>query len=231
MKMRISELRDMIRKELGRDSLALYTHEETRHTPEVRVMLYSPDAVLDDFTTFMSKSFLNDEDATGVVKGYARFKQPDNACAGAWEVASIAGRGLGKLLYGLGYDLSPNGRLMPDRSYNSPDAQAAWARAAGKGLKGFPLDDVNAPEDMQLTPGDPDDDCDLKTSIEDGGPDPIIDFAYEGGGVGAGKVRELVTAHERFVSVLDKDKQLPRADFEAWLLAAGKDKFRKDFGY
>ncbi|MBM5801018.1 MAG: hypothetical protein FJ077_09350 [Cyanobacteria bacterium K_DeepCast_35m_m2_023] len=238
MKIRLSELRDMIRKMLGRDELALYTYDESSHlgTAVKKVILYSPAGVFDDFTAFMTDSFLNDEDDTGIVKGYARFQQPELPCNGAWEVTSIAGRGLGKILYGLGYSLTPSNRLMPDRHYTSGEAAGAWKGAATKGLKGIPLDD----ESGTLTPDNKEDDCELQKPIKydeegnidsSGGPDPLLDVAYEGGELDSGQIEKLLSAHEKVVDELENEKKLDREDFEAWLRKAGSQRFQKDFGY
>ena len=131
----------------------------------------------------------------GIVKGYASFQKTENECNDAWEVSSIAGMGYGKLLYGLGYSLVPTGRLMPDRTFSSPLTKSAWRKQVGK-LKSYPLDDFFAPKEKKLTPNDPSDDCKLQKPIMDGGPDPVMDAAYEGGGVDPTPMR---VAHKRVV--------------------------------
>jgi hypothetical protein len=227
MKIRIDNLRQLIREALGGGAaaggLALYDWSDARGA--IRVVLYSPAEILGDVDRFRRGAFLHDEDDEGIVKGYARFKQPDHPCNGAWEVTSIAGRGLGKLLYGLGYELTPNGRLMPDRMYTSGEARSAWSGAAGKGLKGFPLDDAGAPVDKQLTPDEPEDDCEVQKPIEDGGPDPLLDVAYEGGAVGAGSMR---SEHQTTVRALSKEG-IDQDSFESWLRLAGGLRFERDF--
>lgn len=237
MKIRLGDLRQLIREALESSSLSLYVYDEAGHTgaPVKKVILYSPDEIFADLTTFMKKSFLLDEDPTGIVKGYARFQQPENPCNGAWEVTSIAGRGLGKILYGLGYSLTPNHRLMPDRHYTSGEAKKAWQSAASKGLRGIPLDNLSG----TLTPDNEEDDCELQMPIEfdeegnidsSGGPDPLLDVAYEGGELGGGQIEKMLSAHEKVVDELENEKKLDREDFESWLRKAGSQRFQKDFG-
>jgi len=124
-----------------------------------------------------------------IIKGYATFHKPDEPCNGAWEVSSIAGIGHGATLYGLGYSLTPNGRLMPDRMFSSKRAKAAWSRAiSSEKLNRFPLDDVEEhkegePIDPRHEPNHTDDlrdDCQLQVPTAKGGPDPVLDFAYKG---------------------------------------------------
>ena len=74
-------------------------------------------------------------------------------CNGAWEVKLSAGPGRGKLVYSMGYYLSPNGALISDRQSLSLPAQGAWKKASKKG-KGKPLDDITDPKTA-----DPSDDC------------------------------------------------------------------------
>lgn len=197
----------------------------------MQVFLYSPDEIFADREAFMKGSFLPDEDPTGIVKGYARFQEHENPCNGAWEVTAIAGRGLGKILYGLGYSLSPRHRLMPDRHYTSGEARRAWKVAASKGLRGIPLDN----ESGTLTPDNEEDDCELQAPIKydeegnidsSGGPDPLLDVAYEGGELGGGQVGAMRAAHNATLKKIG----LPPEDFEAWLSMRGRVKFQKDFG-
>ena len=74
-------------------------------------------------------------------------------CNGAWEVKLSAGPGRGKLVYSMGYYLSPSGALIADRESLSVDAVEAWSSVLKKS-QGKPLDDIVRPK----TP-DPNDDC------------------------------------------------------------------------
>lgn len=139
-------------------------------------------------------------------------------CAGAWEVIGSAGRGYGKLVYAMGYFMSPTGRLIPDRSSLTQDAILAWAtvnRSAG-----IPLDDKTHPDsgrepfhDLYHTE-DPSDDCliyntgapgEIKSRNVRGVDrlDPVyvdaVNRAYAMGTMGY-DVKGMVASHERFLS-------------------------------
>jgi hypothetical protein len=192
MKIRLGELRRLIREALGGEELALY--EWYPKAGFIKVALYSPAELLAlDWND-------RQELPKDILKGYAAFHKPDEPCNDAWEVTSIAGIGYGKLLYGLGYSLVPSGRLMPDRMYSSKRAKGAWGKQVGK-LNGLPLDDIHAPKDKQLTPDDPSDDCFLQVPMKKGGPDPVLDVAYEGGGVNPEPMR---ATHYRTLEKLAK---------------------------
>lgn len=78
--------------------------------------------------------------ARASVVGFGQYGPPPRGKAwGAWEVTRAAGPGYGKIVYGLGYALSPKGLLMPDRSTVSPSAEAAW-RKASTTRESLPLD-------------------------------------------------------------------------------------------
>lgn len=75
------------------------------------------------------------------VVGYGSFGPPEKGEAmGAWEVYNAAGAGYGKIIYGVGYALSPSGLLVPDRQTVSPSASKSWRKAAGERKK-YKLDD------------------------------------------------------------------------------------------
>ncbi len=89
-------------------------------------------------------------------------------CAGAWEVTGSAGPKYGKLVYAMGYYMSPTGRLIPDRFSLSQDAVLAWSKV-GKSSS-IPLDDKTHPRpgrepfhDLHHTE-DPSDDCLIYTT-------------------------------------------------------------------
>ena len=176
MKMRMGELRRMIREGVGGERLALYVW---RFPSYIKVVLYSPAELL--ALDWLERS----EVPSSVLRGYASFHETDAPCNGAWEVSAIAGIGYGRVLYGLGYALVPGGRLMPDRHYSSKRAQGAWTKSVGK-MRGFPLDDVNDPQTE-----DPNDDCEVQVSVKKGGPDPVLDVAYEGPAVDPGPMQQV----------------------------------------
>lgn len=184
MKIRLSELRRLIREALTDEELALYVW---RYPSYIKVVLYSPSELLG---LDWSNRF---EIPKSVLRGSAGFGQTDKPCRRAWQVSSIAGIGFGKLLYGLGYALVPSGRLMPDRDFSSKRAKDAWTRSAGK-MKGLPLDDVENPK----TP-EKEDDCKVQVPTDKGGPDPVLDVAYEGPQVDPGPMERV---HEKTIEKL-----------------------------
>lgn len=190
MKIRLGDLRRLIREALEGEDLALYVWKLSAGF--IKIALYSPAELL--ALDWRNRWELPKE----ILKGYAAFHEPDQPCNDAWEVTSIAGVGYGKLLYGLGYSLVPTGRLMPDRMYSSKRAKDAWGKQVGK-LQSYPLDDFYAPKEKQLTPDDPSDDCDLQVPMKKGGPDPVLDAAYEGGGVDP---TPMILVHEKTVREL-----------------------------
>jgi len=183
MKIRLGELRRLIREALRGEDLALYVW---RHPSYIKLVLYSPAELL---ALDWNDRFELPKD---VIKGYASFHQTDNPCNDAWEVSSVAGIGYGKVLYGLGYALVPSGRLMPDRGYSSKRARDAWTKSAGK-MKSFPLDNVWNPQTL-----DPSDDCELQVPGVKGEPS-VLDYAYEGPKVDPGP---MVMIHKRSVEEL-----------------------------
>jgi len=72
------------------------------------------------------------------IVGYILVKKPesysiaDEPCNGAWEVNKSWGPGYGKLVYDMGYALSPSGILIPDRTRVSAKAQMGWIKASAK---------------------------------------------------------------------------------------------------
>lgn len=187
MKIRLSELRRLIREVVGGDDLALLVRRP--NAKKIMVCLYSVKAVEENLDAVASlvEGGMDGGEVSGVIVGVAGYSKPDLPCHGAWGVSSIAGVGYGRILYGLGYNLTPNGRLMPDRFDNTPMAVAAWKKAAGK-LTKIPFED--------------EEDCELIRSIRRGGPDPLLDAAYEGGGLDPSEISRMEAKHKEVVELL-----------------------------
>ena len=146
-----------------------------------------------------------DEDLFNFVKdtiyesivGYAVFGPPDKGEAyGAYEVTHVAAPGLGKVLYGMGYALSPSGLLMPDRHAVSPDAAAAWKKAS-KERESLKLDEL--PPNNKTK--EPDDDAELHK--EKG--KEHLDFAYKEQGWEKGMSSKIIARGEAAVKDLSED--------------------------
>lgn len=166
---------------------------------KIMVYLYSPEAVRDNLAAVVDSVGQGRDGGTvpGVIVGVAGYGKPEDPCHGAWAVTSVAGVGYGRILYGLGYNLTPRRRLMPDRFDNTQSAIAAWRGAAGKRLRGLPLDDVDDPRG-----DDPEAACQLVRPRRRGGPDPLLDVAYEGGELEGGEVAAMERRHAEVVGEL-----------------------------
>lgn len=131
-------------------------------------------------------------------------KKPDDPCADAWEVTNSVGKGQGKLVYALGFFLSPTNRLMPDRNSVSKDAFAGWAKQVGRSKK--PLDNVKKPRNRDMS-----DDCEV-WGTEDG---KIVDNSYAGDSAGF-DFDGMMQRHEDALAEFQKHK----LDFEDMLMDA-----------
>lgn len=143
--------------------------------------------------------------ARQAIRGIIDVGPAEDPCNGAWVVSAVAGKGLGKILYGLAYALSPSGLIAPDRRKGkvSPDAQAAWRKVAAGGRERVKMDDVDHPKTPQE-----DDDCKVH-GID------ALDAAYRAEGWEKSMKDRLVKAHETLLTDL-KGSSDPR------LAAAGK---------
>jgi len=137
-----------------------------------------------------------------VIKGVIDISKPvskpvsrqEMPCLGAWEVISSAGPKYGKMVYGVGYALSPNGVLMPDRSSVSTSARGGWTSSFSRGETVGQLDDWENPK----TP-EPEDDCWVHN--EDGA--PYLDYAYSVGSERSMEIfRTLEANHKRYMEQL-----------------------------
>ena len=84
--------------------------------------------------------------ATECAVGYIKIKEPTYPCNKAWQISLTWGPGIGELIYGTGYALSPSNSLFPDRIGVSGKASAAWKgifnNRDAKGIKVTPMDDI-----------------------------------------------------------------------------------------
>lgn len=115
------------------------------------------------------------------------------ACNGAWMVYRSAGPQSGKMVYSVGYALSPTGRLMSDRLSVSDSASGAWKKVYGKPeYKKLSLDDEDAHDpdgtvkyDHPHHTDDTSDDCAMYRGKDGSEPPekyPHLQYAYEGTG-------------------------------------------------
>lgn len=236
MKIRIKELRRIIRQVLVESSgptdasnLAVITFEEGKTKTAV---LYSPEVLLramsenPEVVESVPLSRLFNE--VGGVKGYITISPSrSDRCNNAWKVDASSGRGLGEIVYGIGFAMSTTGRLMSDRNSISleddvsPGARSRWEKIA-KGHKKIPLDDFRDPQTPQ-----PEDDCFLFLPRARGGPDPILDNAYEAQGWEAEMLADMKSRHEQMMASISVDVKKTIKNALRW---AGNGLFMKSMG-
>lgn len=130
-----------------------------------------------------------------VILGHINVEKPKKNCEGAWEVRSIAGEGYASILYGLGYAMSANGLLMPDRSAVSTKAYSAWSSQYEKGRPRVKLDD-----DTCQTHDENDADC-TEPVVRD--PEPL-NYAYEAYGWEYGMQDALRGSHDNMMKKVEE---------------------------
>lgn len=197
--------------------------------------LYNPNRLLADLRAvkggLASDDILFDACSRAVV-GEITIEEPNDPCLGAWYVGTIAGEGYGKILYGLGYALSPEGILMPDREAVSHKAYRAWSKQTARRVGEF--DDAALPVDQRRTPNDPSDDCTLHKS-NDGdckktNRDPMpLNYAYKAEGWEDKLALDLKRAHNAAMAELPK-LYINRKTLEGLLLMAGRYYFSDTYG-
>jgi len=173
-----------------------------RDGDEIEVVLFKYDFLYsamsrrkpdEDIFNFLKNNILES------VVGYGVFAKPTEGEAyGAYEVTHAAAPGFGKILYGMGYGLSPSGLLMPDRDKNavSPDAEQAWKRASS-GRKSLKLDDL-PPNNKTKNPED-----DAKLHNVPGR--EHLDYAYEEQGWEGSMTKKLIAKGEATLKELSED--------------------------
>ncbi len=219
--------------------LAVYLAES--HNDFVTAIIYDTDALLQnlenikkiisDNPDYISKTFaIVDFLVESVLKGFLEAGIPrkrDGNCNGAWQVYRAAAPGHGKVLYSIGYALSPNGQLFADRGSVSPDAQSAWTKVFRGGRERKRFDDIyhvhNNVDDYHTD--EPEDDC--KIYRGKGKDAKYLNYSYESEGWEQGVLSQLRANHEETMS---KVKQFaPDLDVEHLLNRAGGSFFSKHY--
>lgn len=222
MKIRLSQLRKIIREEIAKPALlenlddlitsdmaAVVSDTGTSRT----AVVYNVDALI----TALGRRRLDTLKVVGIVQ----ISEPRGApCRGAWMIRGITGPG--KIMYGLAYAMSPTGLVVPDRSSVSPLATAAWKKYSSKvgPDKMLPLDDASHPKpgedphhDKHHTE-DPNDDCFTSHDEE------FLNAAYKGPGGEAALLDRLTNNHERALKMIDATGRR-REEIESEILDAG----------
>ena len=140
-----------------------------------------------DMKPLMDRNETRNVTLNRILKGYIGIIIKNNECHNAAVVAYAVGPGYGKEIYGLGYAMSPNGLLAPDRTVVSAQAQTAWKKAADKGRKRHKFDDKFEPK----TPPR-EDDC----IVHEFDHKEHLNYAYEAEGWERGMLQYLTAQHD-----------------------------------
>ena len=226
MKDKTQILREYVRRVLQESapsdvsSLAALVREEG----ESQVILFRYDKIYsslsrrkdeDDVFNFLLENIKNS------IVGYGVFGPPDKGEAyGAWEVTHAAAPGFGKILYGIGYALSPSGLLMPDRHQVSPEAEQAWKKASRDREK-EKLDDLPPNNKTE----DDFDDAELHSKK---GKD-FLDMAYKSQGWEKGVAARLIAQGKTALKELSEDVNRDESAIRNAFFAMGTQFFRDQY--
>ena len=219
MKIRLSELRRIIREAMGEgEGLAAMVAEDLggfkatvyHPAPVENMMRKSPGDVISQSPDLMAK-------LKAYMVGRVQVIEPMEPCWDAMMIASIAGPG--KLMYGVAYALSPSGLLISDRDSMTSQAVAAWRNMSAKGIRGKKkLDDINPPHS---TP-EPEDDCILR-------PEEFLNYAYESEGWEPAALQAMRREHENLIARVTSNDVLTRDEVEKALTRAGLSYFQSRY--
>lgn len=219
-------IRDVLKESASTQGYAVITGES----------FFNPDAVeavLIDVATFTAgmkaapkTSLMTQLDvakaaARGSVVGYISVGPPQYGNAwGAWEVTRSAGRGHGKLLYAIGYALSPKGLLMPDRVSVSDSAIEAWRKASA------------TRDSLQLDPLPPENKTDTRVDdaeVHDKEGLEFLDRAYKAQGWEKSAVDDMIVAGNQIEAMLEKKLKSKAGAVVGAFLSAGPSLFSRSF--
>lgn len=219
-------VRSVLRESVSTTGYAVITGESFFSPNDIDAVLIDIAKLMAGLRTPPKTSLMTQVDAAKTaaresVVGYIRVGHPEEGEAwGAWEVTRAAGKGHGKLLYAIGYALSPNGLLMPDRTSVSPDAENAWKKAAAS-RDSLKLDNL-PPENVTDTPRD-----DARLHDEEGL--EFLDRAYKAQGWEKAAVDEMIAAGNRIESMLEKKLKSRASAVVGEFLRAGPSLFNRAF--
>ena len=193
---------------------------------EIEVVLFRYDSIY----RAMSKrkpeddtfNFIKDNIFDSIV-GYGVFTRPEKGEAyGAYEVTHAAAPGLGKVLYGMGYGLSPTGLLMPDRDKNqvSPDADQAWKKASSS-RKSLKLDAL-PPNNKTKNPED-------DSVLHDVPGKEHLDYAYEEQGWEKSMTNNLISKGETALKELSDDVDRDANAIRHVFMSGGRNFFANQY--
>jgi hypothetical protein len=194
-------VKGVLLESVSTEGLAVFTGEGFFDPQAVEAVLVDLAKFEEEFAAIKKTSLFTPLDvakfaARKSVVGYISFGPPEHGQAwGAWEVTRSAGPGYGKILYAIGYALSPKGLIMPDRRSVSFSARTAWEKAS-KTHQALPLDGLPP---MNKTDTREDD-----AEIHDEEDYEFLDKAYKAQGWEKGTVNQLIAAGKSLEAKLEK---------------------------
>jgi len=226
MKLLREYVRSVLKESVSTEGYAVITGESFFNPDAVEAVLVDVAAFMAGMkkqpkTSLMTSLDAAKEAARNSVVGYISFGPPLHGNAwGAWEVTRSAGRGHGKLLYAIGYALSPKGLLMPDRTSVSDSAAAAWKKASATrdSLKLDPL----PPENMTDTRED-----DAEVHDEEGL--EFLDRAYKAQGWEKATVDQMIELGHRLERIIEGKMKSKTSYVMGAFLGAGPSLFNRSF--
>lgn len=158
--------------------------------------------------------------------GHVELEALTKGYSGAYKVGITVGPGIGKVIYGLAFALSPTGKIVSDRWMVSPEARAGYEKALRSGRPATPIDDEeHNPSHFHSaahTP-DPSDDGKLYRGYDG---DPVLDMVYGSEGWEKPMLGRLTHEHDNLVQQLTSSQ---RQDFYDALTAGAEKLFSRHY--
>jgi hypothetical protein len=205
-----------------------------KHKDEICGVIYDVTVARDNVEKIMNansteelNSFMIDQ----VIKGYVVVgPQILSRCDDSWMVYKSAGPGYGREVYGLGYSLSPTGKLSPDRESVSRSAQFGWAAQVGK-RPSTQFDDMSHSHDMpgnEYHTDDTADDCQVYQHGDDEifVPPEVLNRSYERVAQDSTLAKTMTMNHETFMKELPKPVYTEFTNMLPWF---GRHFFRVNY--
>lgn len=130
--------------------------------------------------------------ADSSIVGMLTLDKPDDACNDALVVKYVVSRGgYGPMLYEVGMQLSPSGRIISDRGAVSDAASSIYKVFHSRSkIDKKPLDDNNIPMDKRKTPNDPSDDCEVWNHEGQRPNREFLDYSFGGSTIDIGTLKK-----------------------------------------
>lgn len=219
-------IRDVLKESASTQGYAVITGESFFNPDAVEAVLIDVSKFMSGMksppkTSLMTQLDVSKAAAKSSVVGYISVGPPQYGNAwGAWEVTRSAGRGHGKLLYAIGYALSPKGLLMPDRVSVSDSAIEAWRKAS------------TSRDSLELDPLPPENRTDTRVDdaeVHDKEGLEFLDRAYKAQGWEKSAVDDMIAAGNQIEAMLEKKLKSKAAAVVGAFLSAGPSLFSRSF--